>query len=61
MLLRVDPDFAAYPRIDGDRTVDLVDDEVLPAQTSDDTDLGWGERPDPNDDRLLDERPPHWD
>jgi hypothetical protein len=48
--------------MDGDRTVDLVDDDdVLPAQTSDDTDFGWGERPDSNDDRLLDERPPHWD
>jgi hypothetical protein len=40
------------------------DDEraaVLPEQTRDDTHAGWGERPDSNDDRLLDERPPHWD
>jgi len=35
--------------------------ESLPEQTSDDTDEGWGERPaDPDDDqRFLDERPPH--
>jgi hypothetical protein len=58
----VNPDSAAHPRTDGDRTVDLVDDDdVLPAQTSDDTDFGWGERPDSNENRLLDERPPHWD
>jgi hypothetical protein len=57
----MDPDSAARFRTDGDRTVDLVDDDdVLPAQTSDDTDVGWGERPDSNDDRLLAERPPHW-
>jgi hypothetical protein len=38
------------------------DDEVLPDQTSDDTDRGWGERPDDADDdeRLLREKPPHW-
>lgn len=37
-------------------------DEVLPDQTSDDTDRGWGERPDDTDDdeRLLREKPPHW-
>ena len=38
------------------------DDEVLPDQTSDDTDRGWGEHPDDADDdeRLLREKPPHW-
>ena len=36
-------------------------DDPLPEQTSDDTDFGWGERPADSDDdqRLLDERPPH--
>jgi hypothetical protein len=46
---------------DDERVVDLADDEleILPDQTSDDTDTGWGEwRGD--DDRLLDDRPPHW-
>jgi hypothetical protein len=47
---------------DADRPVDVGDDDlvVLPEQTADDTDLGWGERPGSNDDRLLEERPPHW-
>jgi len=32
-------------------------------QTRDDTDLGWGENPDPDDgdDRYTRDRPPHWD
>jgi hypothetical protein len=37
---------------------------VLPEQTVDDTDAGWGEggdRGSGNDQRLLDERPPHWE
>ncbi|GGS51160.1 hypothetical protein GCM10010156_07130 [Planobispora rosea] len=46
------------------RPVDLFDDgpEILPDQTSDDTDLGWGEwrGSGGDDDRLLEERPPHW-
>lgn len=38
------------------------DDEVLPDQTSDDTDRGWGEHPADGDDdeRLIREKPPHW-
>lgn len=39
------------------------DGTVLPEQTSDDTDLGWGdestEGPDVEDDRILREVPPH--
>lgn len=47
---------------DEDREVLLTDELViLPDQTGDDTDTGWGERPERNDDRLLAERPPHWD
>ncbi|MBB4959818.1 hypothetical protein FHR38_003551 [Micromonospora polyrhachis] len=34
---------------------------VLPEQSRDDTDQGWGERPYSNDERLLADRPPHWD
>jgi hypothetical protein len=38
-----------------------ADDEVLPEQTSDDTDRGWGEHPPEDDDeRLIREKPPHW-
>ena len=38
------------------------DDEVLPEQTSDDTDHGWGDPADDADDdeRLIREKPPHW-
>lgn len=47
---------------DDRREVALVEDlEILPDQTTDDTDAGWGERRLDNDDRLLAERPPHWD
>ncbi len=47
---------------DDERDVDLSDElVVLPDQTRDDTDAGWGERPGGNDDRLLEDRPPHWD
>lgn len=50
------------PVADDDREVDLsVDDEpIFETQTRDDTDRGWGERSDSNDDRLLEDRPPHW-
>jgi hypothetical protein len=49
-------------RVDDDRVVDLSDDDpILPDSTRDDTDAGWGERSPGNDDRLRDERPPHWD
>jgi hypothetical protein len=39
------------------------DDELLPDQTADDTDRGWGEHPDDtedDDERLIREKPPHW-
>jgi hypothetical protein len=35
---------------------------VLASQSSEDTDVGWGEYRDrDDDDRLLRDRPPHWD
>jgi hypothetical protein len=47
---------------DADREVLLTDELIiLPDQTVDDTDAGWGERPSYNDERLMAERPPHWD
>ncbi len=48
---------------DAERTVDFEAEEappILPEQTVDDTDEGWGEREGSNDDRLLEDRPPHW-
>lgn len=61
-----------FPRSDDDRLVDFADDDrlvdfadddspLLPDQTRDDTDSGWGEPVYSNDDRLLGERPPHWE
>ncbi|MFC7161069.1 hypothetical protein ACFQL5_02085 [Aquipuribacter hungaricus] len=39
----------------------LRGEPVVPGVSSDDTDLGWGGRPDgDDDDRILRERPPHW-
>lgn len=36
------------------------DDDLLPEQTEDDRDEGWGEAPGgPDDDRILREVPPH--
>jgi hypothetical protein len=47
---------------------DPDDKPVLPAQSGDETGIGWGESPEaleapePDDDeRLRRERPPHWD
>jgi hypothetical protein len=50
-----------YPS-DGDRQVPFDDEDspVLPEQTRDDTDAGWGDRHSGNDERLIEERPPHW-
>lgn len=49
---------------DDDRLVDLSDDdlEILPDQTRDDTDVGWGDWQghDSNDSRLREDVPPHW-
>lgn len=51
---------------DDDRVVELDDEApVLPDQTSDDTDRGWGtsawaDQSWSNDDRLIEDRPPHW-
>ena len=38
------------------------DSPAVPPQSREDTDAGWGERPEPDDDeRLYRERPPHWE
>lgn len=59
-VFRVEPQ---PPRSDADREVVLDDEQpIIAQQTRDDTDRGWGERPDANsnDERLLADRPPHW-
>jgi hypothetical protein len=37
------------------------DKPVLPVQSQDETDVGWGEAAEPDDERLRRDRPPHWD
>jgi hypothetical protein len=38
------------------------EERVLPAQSREDTDVAWGEQPEPGeDDRFYRDRPPHWD
>jgi len=34
---------------------------LLPTQSSEDTDVGWGDYTEQGDDWLLRDRPPHWD
>jgi hypothetical protein len=36
-----------------------ADEPVPPDQTADDTDQGWGDPVEDDDDRLLDDLPPH--
>lgn len=36
------------------------DAPVIPNRSADDSDLGWGDGPDSNDDRLRRDVPPHW-
>jgi hypothetical protein len=41
---------------------DRSEPPLLPVQSQEDTDIGWGERPEPDDsEHLYRERPPHWD
>ncbi len=38
------------------------DTPALPSRSADETDTGWGDPPEPDDEeRLRAERPPHWD
>ena len=47
---------------DDERFVELEEDApILPEQTTDDTNRGWREPAYANDERLLEDRPPHWD
>jgi hypothetical protein len=38
-----------------------VGEPVQPEQSREDTDAAWGDYPEPADDRLYRDRPPHWD
>jgi hypothetical protein len=38
------------------------DSPALPLRSADETDTGWGDPPEPDDEeRLRADRPPHWD
>lgn len=45
-----------------DRVVQLEpeDPPILPDETVDETEEGWNEESDSNDERLREDRPPHW-
>ena len=45
-----------------DRVVPMEpeDPPILPDEMVDETDEGWNEESDSNDERLIEERPPHW-
>jgi hypothetical protein len=41
---------------------DQEDQQALPVQSREDTDIAWGEQPEYDEnDRLSRDRPPHWD
>ena len=44
-----------------DRDGEPDDKPVLPVPSQDETDVGWGEAPEADDERLRRDRPPHWD
>jgi hypothetical protein len=47
---------------DGGMRPDPDDRPVLPEQSDEETGIGWSEAPEPDDDeRLRQDRPPHWD
>jgi hypothetical protein len=55
----VDPDDAPTTTTPPARTVSAP---LLPTQSREDTDAGWGEyRERDDDERLIRDRPPHWD
>ena len=68
-ILHVDKDFELIAQVTGQPVERLTarppvadDNAGPPEQSTEDTDSGWGERPEPDDDeRLYRDRPPHWD
>jgi hypothetical protein len=44
------------------RPLPVLPESILPTKSREDTDVGWGEYAEQGDDeRLLRDRPPHWD
>jgi len=44
----------------GRRAGDREGDALLAVRSADDSDVGWGDGPDRNDERLRRDKPPHW-
>ena len=60
--MRPDPDDKPVPPAASKPVQPTRSDPVLPARSEDETGIGWGEAPEPDDDeRLRRDRPPHWD
>ena len=57
-----DGDTAADDRAADDRAADdrAADDRAADDRAADDRDIGWGDRPEDDDERITRERPPHW-
>jgi hypothetical protein len=61
-VMTVVPEGKASSRSPDFGPADRSDMPALPVQSQEDTDVGWGDHPGPEDDeRLIRERPPHWD
>jgi hypothetical protein len=61
-VMTVVPEGKASSRSPDVDSSDRSDMPVVPVQSHEDTDVGWGEQPELKDDeRLCRERPPHWD
>jgi hypothetical protein len=56
---RAQPPRAQQSPVKGGRA---QEDPLLPVRSPGDSDIGWGGHPEPDDDeRLRQDRPPHWD
>jgi hypothetical protein len=56
------PDATEEPAVSsgGDPAPAAAGEPVLPEQSPEDTDAAWGEYRERDDDRLYQDRPPHW-
>ena len=60
--MRPDPDDKPVLSAQSEPVLSAQSEPVLSARSEEETGIGWGEAPEPDDDeRLRRERPPHWD
>ncbi len=64
MVNQIDPRATSEPREPAQRPAPrrpVIDDApLIPDRSADDSDTGWGDGSDSNDDRLRRDVPPHW-